>query len=314
MDALNLEQSTQLCRILGDVTRLRLLMLLEFQELTVAEITEVTDLTQSRVSSHLARLREAELVQDRRLGASAFYSLNRDGIPDTTQELWQALRGRVMDRQVQQDRERAQEVVRRRAHDQTWAESVAGRMEKHYSPGRTWEATARALLEMMELGDVLDAASGDGVFTELIAPRARSVTCLDVSAKVVTAARKRLHGLHDISFFQGDMHKLPFHGASFDQVFLMHALTYTQQPGPVLAEAARVLRPAGRVVATTLRRHEHAATVAAFDHVNQGFEAPELCDWLAAAGLRVLHCEPTSREPRPPYFEVITALARRDQG
>lgn len=309
MDAINLEQGTQLCRILGDATRLRLLLLLEFQELTVAEITEVTGLTQSRISSHLARLREADLVQDRRLGSNAFYSLNRDGIPDTTQELWQALRCRVMDSQVELDRERAQEVIRRRDRAQTWAESVAGRMERHYSPGRTWEATARALLEMLELGDVLDAASGDGVLAELVAHRALSVTCLDVSATVVAAGRRRLHSMGGVSFTQGDMHSLPFADASFDQVFLMHALTFTHRPLQVLQELARVLRPRGRLVVTTLRRHEHAATVAAFDHVNQGYEAEKLRDLLTQAGLEVVRCDYTSREPRPPYFEVITALA-----
>lgn len=311
MDAVSLEQGTHLCRILGDATRLRLLLLLEFQELTVAEITEVTGLTQSRVSSHLARLREADLVQDRRLGASAFYSLNRDGIPDATQDLWQALRGRVMDQQIELDRERAQEVVRKRDRAQTWVESVAGRMDRHYSPGRTWEATARALLEMLELGDVLDAASGDGVLAELVSHRARSVTCLDINAKVVAAGQHRLHDMHGVSFIQGNMHTLPFNEASFDQVFLMHALTFTHHPRIVLGELARVLRPGGKLVVTTLRRHEHAATVAAFDHVNQGYEAVRLSQLLEAAGLRVLRCEYTSREPRPPYFEVITALALR---
>src|SRR5690625_3793364 len=111
MDAVDLEQGTQLCRILGDATRLRLLVLLEGQELTVAEIIQVTGLTQSRVSSHLARLREADLVRVRRMGANAYYSLNPDDEDRTTQALWAALRPRVMDRQTELDKERAREVV-----------------------------------------------------------------------------------------------------------------------------------------------------------------------------------------------------------
>lgn len=311
MDAVNLEQGTQLCRILGDATRLRLLVLLEDQELTVAEIIQVTGLTQSRVSSHLARLREAGLLRDRRLGANAYYSLNPENEHGATQALWQALRPRVMDRQTELDKERALEVVRTRAHTQTWAESVAGRMERHYSPGRTWEATARALLEMLELGDVLDAASGDGVLAELVAHRARSVVCLDISAKIVSAGQRRLGSMPGVSFSQGDMHALPFAEARFDQVFLMQALTFTTSPQDVLNELARVLRPGGHMVITTLRRHEHAATVASFDHVNQGFGDEQLQDMVSTAGLRVARCEYTSRETRPPYFEVITALAQR---
>ncbi len=311
MDTLTLDQGTQLCRVLADPTRLRLLMLLEFQELTVAEMTQVTQLAQSRVSTHLGKLREAGLVVDRRNGSSVHYSIDTHSIPEAAQFLWSALRKNVEDTQVERDRERAREIVRARQLRQTWAESVAGRMESHYSPGRTWEATARALIGLLELGDVLDCGSGDGVLAELLSHRARSVTCLDVSETVVDAGRQRLSHLGNVSFHQGDMHALPFGEDAFDQVFLMHTLTFTREPLRVLQEAARVLRHGGRVVATTLKRHGHEATVAAYDHANLGFEASDLQHLLEEAGLTVEFCEVTSREPRPPYFEVVTAQARR---
>lgn len=313
MDALTLEQGTQLCRVLADPTRLRLLMLLEFQELTVAEMTQVTQLAQSRVSTHLGRLREAGLVVDRRNGTSVHYSIDTDSIPEAAQFLWGALRKNVEDAQVERDRERAREIVRARQLRQTWAESVAGRMESHYSPGRTWEATARALIGLLALGDVLDCGSGDGVLAELLSHQARSVSCLDVSATVVRAGRQRLSRLGNVRFFQGDMHTLPFAGARFDQVFLMHTLTFTRRPQAVINESARVLKPGGRIVVTTLRRHPHEATVAAYDHLNLGFEATQVDSMLGEAGLQVEQSEVTSREPRPPYFEVITAQARQPE-
>lgn len=306
--SLSLQQSTELCRLLADETRLRLLILLESFELSSAELTEVTDLAQSRVSTHLARLKRAGLVQDRRAGASSLFSANLSAA-GLAAELWTVLKTQVSDRRVRLDSERAEGVIRARKHGQSWADSVAGRMELLYSPGRTWEATARALIGLLELGDVLDIGSGDGVLAELIAEHAKSVTCLDVSAAVLEAARERLHAFPHISYRQADMHELPFADSSYDQVFLMHALTYTREPERVLAQAARVLRPRGRLVIAALAAHKHKETMRAYDHVNLGVTEAALSKLIEGAGLKVEHCRISSRETRPPYFSVITALA-----
>jgi len=308
--SLSLQQSTELCRLLADETRLRLLILLESFELSSAELTEVTDLAQSRVSTHLARLKRAGLVQDRRAGAASLFSANLSS-SGVAAELWTVLKAQVSDRRVRLDAERAEGVIRARKHGQSWADSVAGRMELHYSPGRTWEATARALIGLLELGDVLDIGSGDGVLAELIAEHAKSVTCLDVSAAVLEAARARLHAMPHVSYRQADMHELPFADGAFDQVFLMHALTYTREPERVLAQAARVLRPEGRLVIAALAAHKHKETMRAYDHVNLGVTDTALAKLIEAAGLRVEHCRLSSRETRPPYFSVITALATK---
>jgi ArsR family transcriptional regulator len=308
--SLSLQQSIELCRLLADETRLRLLILLESFELSIAELTEVTDLAQSRVSTHLARLKRAGLVQDRRTGASSLYSANLVG-GGLAAELWTVLKAQVSDRRVRLDAERAEGVIRARKHGQTWADSVAGRMELHYSPGRTWEATARALIGLLELGDVLDLGSGDGVLAELVAEHATSVTCVDISAAVLAAARKRLHALPRVSYCRGDMHALPFARDTYDQIFLMHALTYTREPERALAEAARVLRPGGHLVVAALAAHKHKETMRAYDHLNLGVSEASLARLIEGAGLRVERCRITSREPRPPYFSVITALAAR---
>lgn len=305
---LSIAQSTELCRLLADPSRLRLLLLLEAHPLSVAELTEVTGLAQSRVSTHLARLKRAGLVQDQRTGGAALYSLAAE--QSSAAELWGLMRQELDDRQARLDRERADEVVRARKSGQTWAESVAGRMELHYSPGRTWEATAHALIGLLQLGDVLDVASGDGVLAELVAERAASVTCMDISAKVLAAARKRLGRVPNVSFCQGDMAALPFAPRRFDQVFLMHALSYAQDPKAVLAGCARLLRPGGRLVIATLNAHRHEVARQAYDHVNLGLTPEALAKVLKSCGLEVELCRVTSREPRPPYFEVVTALAR----
>lgn len=306
---LTLEQSTTLCSLLADASRLRLLLLLEAHELSVAELTGITGLAQSRVSTHLSRLKRAGLVQDKRIGAAALYSANDNGTD--ANGLWALLRRQISDGQARLDLERAEEVIRTRKHGQTWAESVAGRMELHYSPGRTWEATARALIGLMEFGDVLDLACGDGVMAELVAGHARSVTCVDISPTVIAAAQKRLLSFTNVRFHKGDMHALPFKAASFDHVFAMHALSYSEDPKKLLKEAARQLRPKGRLVVAALNAHHHEAAMQSYDHVNLGVSPDQLNRLLQQCGFEVEMCQITSRESKPPYFEVVTALARK---
>lgn len=308
---LSLEQSTALCRLLADASRLRLLLLLEAHELTVAELTQVTRLAQSRVSTHLARLQRAGLVQQRREGVAAYYAATAAGRDSAVGAVWGLLREQLTDAQARVDRERATEVIRARKRDQTWAESVAGRMERHYSPGRTWEATARALIGLLDLGDVLDLACGDGVLAELLAERARSITGVDISATLIGAARERLKPYPNVVLLEADMHELPLEAGRFNQVFLMHALAYTRRPADALAEAARVLRAGGTLVVAALNAHPHKAIMQSYDHLNLGIAPATLRKLLEQAGLAVASCRVTSREERPPYFEVVTALAQK---
>jgi ArsR family transcriptional regulator len=161
------------------------------------------------------------------------------------------------------------------------------------------------------LGDVLDAGSGDGAIAQLLAPRARSVTCVDRSERMIDAAQRRLSGSPNVRFQQGDMHALPFADGSFDQVLLLNALTYSEAPQAAVGEAARVLRPGGTLAAVTLAAHDHEVVTAAYGHVQPGFSPNKLRRWLERAGLRVAACQVTSRERRKPYFEVVTAFAEK---
>jgi ArsR family transcriptional regulator len=182
-------------------------------------------------------------------------------------------------------------------------------MERHYSPGRTWETLARALLQLLETGDVLDVASGDGVTAELLAPHAHSIICIDAAERVTRAARERLKPYANVTVRQGDMHALDLDEKHFDLVLMLHALTYADHPARAVAQAASVLKPGGRLLAVTLARHGHKTAVAPFDHRNLGFRREELTRLAREADLEVVRCSTLSRERKPPHFEVLSLLA-----
>ena len=277
----------------------------------MAELAEATRLAQPRVSTHLARLREAGLVVDRRDGVSVYYRLASVEEQAELHQLWSLFRTRLDDALVTEDAERLPEVLLKRSSGRNWPDAVAGDMERHYSPGRSWEATARAMVQLLTPGAVLDIASGDGVMGELLAARAASIDCLDVSAKVVAAGSARVASFDNVRFHQGDMHALPFADRHFDTVLLLHALSYSDRPAQAVNEAARVLRPGGRVVCATLNQHRYAEAVRAYGHVNQGFKPAELRRLFKTAGLDTAFCEITSIERRAPHFKIITVLAER---
>jgi SAM-dependent methyltransferase len=306
---MDLQHASQHFRLLSDSTRLRLLMLVDREELSVAELAAITQLAQPRVSTHLAKLKEACLVSDRREGVSVYYRMATNIADSSLEALWKLLRENTDDPLIQKDHERIPQVLNARNGSSSWADSVAGDMERHYSPGRTWEVTARAVVQLLDLGDVLDVASGDGVLAELLAPRARSFKCLDISQRVIDAGKHRLRSYSNVSFEIGDMHDLPLADGSFDTVLLMHALTYTTQPQQVFDEASRVLRPGGRLLAATLNEHPHENAVLAYNHLNLGFTDSQLQTYCTNAGLEPRDIRVSAIEKRTPNFEVLTLIA-----
>ncbi len=298
--------------VFGDPTRVRLVALLAGHDLTVADLTSITELPQSRVSTHLGRLREAGVLRDRRQGASTVYSLNDGSMPAPARQVWTLIEQHLDDAVVAADRARCEALLRARERALPWPDAVAGQMERHYSPGRTWEATARGLLGLVRLGDVLDAGSGDGTIAQLLAPRARSITCLDVNARMLAAARMRLAACGNVRVARGDLQAIPAAAASFDQVLCFNALTHVLQPARALAEVARVLRPGGTLALITLDAHDHAAVTASYGHVHAGFKPAALRRLLARSGLVIEQCDVSARERREPHFNVITAFAHKD--
>jgi SAM-dependent methyltransferase len=297
--------------LFGDATRVRLLSLLAHEELTVHELGTIMELAQPRVSTHLAKLREAAVVRDRRAGGSTFYALSEGTMPPAARHLWALLSREVSDEVIAADRTRCDALVRARSQSGAWTDAVAGQMDRHYSPGRTWESLARGLLGLIQAGDVLDAGAGDGAVAELIAPRAASVTCLDREPRVIAAAEKRLASLPNVRVVSGDLLAMPFEEASFDHVLFLNALTCVADPARAVAECGRVLRHGGGLTLVTLRSHRHPDVTAAYGHVHAGFSEPLLRRMVADAGLVVDRCAVTSRERRSPRFEVVSLFARK---
>ena len=308
-NAMDLQLASHHFRLLADPTRLRLLLLLDQEEFSVAELAGITQLAQPRVSTHLAKLKEAGLVTDRRDGVFVYYRIAQRISDPSLNELWELLRKNTEDPLIKQDFTRITQVLTKRSGEATWADSVAGDMQRHYSPGRTWEATARGMVHLLDPGDVLDIASGDGVLAELLAPRAKSIVCLDISKRVAEAGKKRLQPFTNAKFEVGDMHSLPVDDNAFDTVLLMHALTYTKQAEKVFSEAARVLRSGGKLLAVTLQKHRHEKAVEPFNHVNLGFTSKQLSKLASEAGLQVQACTVSAIEKRAPNFSILSLSA-----
>jgi ArsR family transcriptional regulator len=296
--------------LLGDESRLRLCALLRERELSVSDLVRVTGLAQSRVSTHLGRLREGGFVRDRRVGQSAFYALATDTMPGAVRAMLDEALG-ADDPTLASDRRRlrALEAERRGA----LPESFAGEMERHYSPGRTWESLALGIAGLLRLGDVLDVGSGDGAAAAHLAPYCRSLTCVDASEPMVEAARRRLARFKNVNARCADAHKLPFDEGSFDAALVFHTLTYAERPAAVVAECARVLRPGGRLVVLSLDAHEHQSLTEAYGERHPGFSPGRIRGFITKAGLATVTCEVACREPKKPHFQVVLALAERPE-
>jgi SAM-dependent methyltransferase len=294
--------------LLGDESRLRLCALLRERELSVTDLVRVTGLAQSRVSTHLARLREGGFVRDRREGQHAFYALAVDTLPGSARMILDEAIGGA-DATLERDRQRLDELEAERRG--ALPESFAGEMERHYSPGRTWQSLAAGFAALVRLGDVLDVGSGDGAAVSAIAPGCRTLTCVDASPRMIAAATERLGALPGVRALVADATALPFAAAAFDTVLVFHTLTYAEHPGRVLAECARVLRRDGRLVLLSLDAHRQREVTAPYGERHAGFSPVALGSLLTAAGLRVTSSAVACREPKKPHFQVVLATAEK---
>lgn len=304
-----LDDASNLLQLLADPTRVRLMSLLAHHELSVVDLVEITGLAQSRVSTHLGRLREAALVRDRREGTSALYSLAHP-LPASASKVWALVAAELRDPTLDADRSRCAALLKAREDAAAWPDGLAGRMDRAYSPGRTWESLSRGLAGLLQLGDVLDVGSGDGAVAELLAPRSRSYVCLDQSERLTLAAARRVAS-PSVRCVIGDMHELALDDATFDVVLLFHVLTCTETPRKVIAEAKRVLRPGGTLAILSIDEHESLEVTRAYHHVVAGLSPSTIRQLLRDEDLEIASCAVTSRERRPPHFQVVSAFATR---
>jgi ArsR family transcriptional regulator len=294
--------------ILGDESRLRICALLRDRELSVSDLVRVTGISQSRVSTHLARLRQGGFVRDRRDGQHAFYTLSTDALSMAAKAVLDDANASE-DPTIEGDRRRLVELDAERRG--SLPESFAGEMDRHYSPGRTWQSLAVGFAALLELGDVLDVGSGDGAVAGYLAPYCRSLTCIDTSARMIAAAQARLAKHEHVRAQVADCHELPFRTASFDAVLLFHTLTYVKEPKRALEECARVLRPGGRLVVQSLDQHAHRALTAVYGERHAGFSPRALRTLLMRADLAVSPPAVACREAKKPHFQTLIAIARK---
>jgi ArsR family transcriptional regulator len=302
---MNLESYTDALALLADESRIRLCALLKDKELCVTDLVKVTGMAQSRVSTHLGRLREAGFVRDRRHGPQSFYALDSGALPGAVRACLDEAVGSG-DPTLEGDLKRLKQLEADRRGP---GEALGNDLERDYSPGRTWQSLVAGTAALLRLGDVLDVGSGDGAAAATIAPYCRSLTCIDVNERLIEAARARLGGHANVRTQVADAHDLPFPDASFDAVLVFHTLTYAERPPRVLAEGARVLRPGGRLVVLCLDEHQQSDVTARYGERHAGFSPRALRGMLSRAGLEVASAKVASRELKRPHLQVILAIA-----
>src|SRR5580658_10361434 len=245
-------------RALSDPTRLRIVALLERDELSVNELQEITRLGQSRISTHLGLLLESSLVQSRRDGKRTFYKLNAQAGGAVGEFIQLAIRGAHELPEHDHDQINLKRVVaRRREQAQVYFNQVAGRFDRVYGPGRSWQAFGHLLLRILPPLVVADLGAGEGLLSELLARRAKKVIAVDNSEKIVAfgAAKAKKNGLKNLEFRLGDLQNPPIEPASVDMVILSQALHHAVDPAATLVAAARMLKQHGQILILDLLKH-----------------------------------------------------------
>ncbi|HEY0945686.1 MAG TPA: metalloregulator ArsR/SmtB family transcription factor [Opitutaceae bacterium] len=297
-------------KLLSDPTRLRILALLRVEELSVGELEEILGMAQSRISSQLALLRQAELVTDRRDGKKAFYSLRTD-LPAATLELLHAACGTVAQLpEVIEDRANLdRSLQKRRAHQEQYFNLIAGKLGKNYCPGRSWEAIGHLALRLAPRIVVADLGAGEGLISQLLARRVEKVWCIDNSPRMVEVGSELAakNGLANLTYKLGDIEKVPLPDKSVDLAILSQALHHAQHPQTAVNEAFRILRPGGQLLALDLKEHDFEKAHELYADVWLGFKESALHGFLQKAGFQQIEVNVVAREAQAPFFETLLA-------
>lgn len=301
-------------RALGDPTRLRLLALLEREELSVNELLEITRLGQSRISTHLGLLGDAGLVQSRRDGKRTFYRLVESPDAAAKSVIDVALRGaRELPEQGADQVNLKRILTRREDQQQVFFNQVAGRFDRSYGPGRSWQAFGQMLLRVLPPLTVADLGAGEGLISELLALRCRKVIAVDNSERIVAfgAAKAKKSGLKNLEFRLGDLQSPPIDPQSVDLAILSQALHHADDPAAAIAAAHRILKPGGHILILDLLRHTFTKARDLYGDRWLGFPESDLHRWLEAAGFKQIEISVVAREEQPPHFATLLAAAEK---
>ena len=302
----------KILRVVADPNRLRILLLLKAEELSVAELQEILVMGQSTISTHLSQLKQAGLVEDRRIGKNSLYRLTTGNGNGVLADLLARAQKEIPE--AANDRGTARRVVKKRQDKmRAFFDSVAGRLGKDHVPGKSWKALAEALLRLMPPMVIADLGAGDGSFSLLLAQNAEKVIAVDSSAKMIEFAREQAHRCHvkNVDYRLGDMEELPIGDASVDIVFFSQSLHHALHPDRAVCEAARILKPGGRIAILDLARHrfEEAREIYADEWL--GFSEAELESILDRAGFTKSQTSIVYKEEKPPHFQTLLAVASK---
>jgi len=296
-------------RLAGDPNRLRLMLLLEREELSVAELQEILGKGQSQISTHLAQLKQAGLVDDRRTGKNAFYRLMA---PLELMELLRRARPEVPE--AEQDHEALRLALRRRQDKvRRYFDELAGKFGRQYMPGRSWKGIAEALLKLMPPLIIADLGAGEGTISQLMAQRAKKVIAIDNSEKMVEFGSElaKKHGIRNLEYRLGELEDVPIRSATVDVAFLSQALHHARHPERALAEAWRIVKPGGQIAILDLNRHHFEEAREIYADLWLGFTELEIERYLKGAGFRNVETAIVHREQEPPYLETVLATGEK---
>ena len=304
-------------RLLADGTRLRLLLLLEQAELTVAEIQEILNMGQSRISSHLAQLKSAGLVGARRAGKHIYYgAAPAEGAAETSRARLREIVAASADDVPESATDRvALGLVLRKREDRAreYFNRLAGKFGRSYCPGRSWQGLSHMLLGLLPPMVVADLGAGEGTLSQLLARTAERVIAVDNSEKMVEfgAALAREHGFANLEYRLGDMQSPPIAAGSVDLAIFSQALHHASQPGRAVAAAHAILKPGGRLVILDLLSHGFEQARELYADLWLGFSELELHQLLDQNGFAVGDVSVVARDAEPPHLQTILATATR---
>ena len=303
----------KILRVIADPNRLRILLLLRSDELSVAELQEILAMGQSTISTHLSQLKQADLVEDRRTGKSSLYSLRLDPADGVLGGLLQQAKDEIPE--AVPDQAAMRRVVKKRQDRmRSFFDSVAGRLGKDYVPGKSWKGVAEALLRLMPPMVIADLGAGEGAFALLLAERAVKVIAVDTSAKMIEVAREQAarHGVNNVEYRLGDMEELPIEDASVDLVFFSQSLHHALHPERAIQEASRILKPGGRIVVLDLLKHRFEEARELYADEWLGFSEAELEAMLEKAGFSSLQTSVVHKEPETPQFQTLLVVGDKE--
>jgi len=303
--------------LLSEMTRLRLLRLLEAEELGVGELASILQLPQSTVSRHLKTLLEKNWIIRRSEGTASMYRLVVESLNAESRELWELARRQLgTPPQVRQDDHRLKQVLAKRATDTI---AYFGRV------GGEWDAVRSELFgssfvdeALLALLDprwiVADLGCGTGDIAARLAPLVSAVHVVDMSKAMLAAARKRLGGHSNVKFHHGDLTNLPLADESVDAAVISLVLHHVADPETAIAEAARILRPRGRLLVIDMLEHDREQYRQTMGHKWLGFHPSRMAEWFTAAGLgaqRTIHLPSDPSAKGPDLFALAGSRAGR---